>query len=429
MKYFTLLFVLIFCSSFTFSQWQIQNSGTTENLNDVETLYIVSGTSAIVVGDNGIILKTTNSGNEWIIKSSGITNNLKAVSFCTTEDGVTVGDSIICITNDGGETWLIKKIDKTAISVSYYWSSHFGRNIIVGCSDGTLMYSTDVGTTWIDTLLTNEPIVAVGSFLSYPYGPEIIIISSNSYTASTNYPISQSSIWTLHNNPIGFWDLLTGGELNWWNYLIGWGGNPGPIPFLLKKNNLDTIWTRIELNQLLFQPKDIAVFTYHELFICGNSGKIFVSTDDGFNWLEQTSGTNENLNSIKFRGINPTGYIVGDNGTILFTSNGGGINNVEEILQPERIHLYQNYPNPFNPSTTIEYEINSRQYVQLKIFDLLGTEISTLVNEEQEAGIHKIEFNKSESKIELGSGIYFYQLITFQNNIESIQTRKMILLK
>lgn len=430
MKYFTLLIVLAFYGSSSFPQWQIQNSGTTENLNDVETLYIVSGTSAIVVGDNGTILKTTNSGNEWITKNSGTTNNLNAVSFYSSDDGIIVGDYIICITTDGGETWSIKNIDKIAISVTYYGSAHFEPNILIGCSDGTLIYSNDAGTTWMDTLFTNEAIVATGGFYTYvPYGPEIAIISANSYTATTQFPIYQSSVWDIYTNPTGFWDTLTGGELNWWNYLIGWGGNPGPVPFLLKKNNLGTFWTRVELNQLFFEPEDIAVLTYHELFICGSNGNIFVSRDDGENWSEQISGITDDLNAIRFRGINPTGYSVGDNGTILFTSNGGGINSVGEIIQPDEIVLYQNYPNPFNPSTNIEYKLNSRQYIQLKIYDVLGTEITTLVNEEQSAGNYNIEFDPSLINSKQSSGIYFYQLYTTGEEGNTVQTRKMIYLK
>ena len=430
MKYFTLLIVLTFFSSLAFPQWQIQNSGTTENLNDVDIIDRVSGTSAITVGNNGIILKTTNSGIDWLSQNSGTTNNLIAVSLYNNNYGAAVGDNIICLTTNGGETWSLVTTNKTAIRVIYFWSGHFGPNIIVGCSDGTLLYSTDAGLNWNDTLIIMEPIVAIGCFLIYPpNGPEMLTISSNSYTAYTYFPINKSSIWNIYANPIGFWDTLTSGELSGFNYLIGWGGNPGPIPFLLKKDNLDTTWTRVEIGQLLFQPKDIAVFTYHGLFICGSDGKIYVSIDDGYNWLGQTSGINDDLNAIKFSFFDPAGYAVGDNGTILFTTNGGGINSVDENIQPNKIVLDQNYPNPFNPSTNIEYKLNGRQYVQLKIFDVLGNEITSLVNEEQPAGSYKVEFNPSLINSKLSSGIYFYKLSSTSDEGNSVQTRKMIYLK
>jgi hypothetical protein len=83
--------------------------------------------------------------------------------------------------------------------------------------------------------------------------------------------------------------------------------------------------------------------------------------------------------------------------------------------------LYQNYPNPFNPVTSIQYSLSSLQFVTIKVFDLLGNEIATLVNEEKSAGEYDIEFNGSG----LTSGFYFYQL----RADGFIQTRKMILLK
>ncbi len=88
---------------------------------------------------------------------------------------------------------------------------------------------------------------------------------------------------------------------------------------------------------------------------------------------------------------------------------------------PEEFFLYQNYPNPFNPSTSLQYIISNRQYVTLKVYDALGKEVATLVNEEKSAGKYEVEFNASF----LVSGIYFYQLKAG----DFVETRKMILLK
>ena len=94
---------------------------------------------------------------------------------------------------------------------------------------------------------------------------------------------------------------------------------------------------------------------------------------------------------------------------------------------PEQFTLYQNYPNPFNPSTKIKYSVPSvgtsfMKFVQLKVYDALGNEIATLVNEEQPAGEYEVEFS---AKNVVASGIYFYQL-----NVGSFtQTKKMILLR
>jgi len=88
---------------------------------------------------------------------------------------------------------------------------------------------------------------------------------------------------------------------------------------------------------------------------------------------------------------------------------------------PEDFILYQNYPNPFNPSTHIRYEIGSSQYVRLKLFDLLGKETATLVNEQQSAGKYEIEFKATD----LASGIYLYELRA--GSYTSV--KKLILLK
>ena len=69
---------------------------------------------------------------------------------------------------------------------------------------------------------------------------------------------------------------------------------------------------------------------------------------------------------------------------------------------PKEFALYQNYPNPFNPNTTIEFEIPNRRLIRLKVFDILGNEVTELLNEERTAGSYKIEFNTSS----LSSGVY-----------------------
>ncbi len=91
------------------------------------------------------------------------------------------------------------------------------------------------------------------------------------------------------------------------------------------------------------------------------------------------------------------------------------------ILSPGKFILQQNYPNPFNPSTTIKYSIPTSEFVTLKVYDALGKEVATLVNEEKPAGSYEVEFNAAE----LSSGIYFCKL----QSGSFVETKKMILLK
>jgi len=93
----------------------------------------------------------------------------------------------------------------------------------------------------------------------------------------------------------------------------------------------------------------------------------------------------------------------------------------DEINPLTKFQLKQNYPNPFNPTTNIQYTIGTGQFVQLKVYDAVGNEVATIVNEKKPAGNYVVNFNAEN----LGSGIYYYQLKTK----DFIQTRKMIVLK
>ncbi|GBD86102.1 hypothetical protein BMS3Abin03_00011 [bacterium BMS3Abin03] len=90
-------------------------------------------------------------------------------------------------------------------------------------------------------------------------------------------------------------------------------------------------------------------------------------------------------------------------------------------IAPATYQLLQNYPNPFNPTTIISYGIPVKSNVVLKVFDLLGNEVATLVNEEKPAGTYEVEWNASG----LSSGVYFYRLVT--DNF--IEIKKMILVR
>jgi hypothetical protein len=111
----------------------------------------------------------------------------------------------------------------------------------------------------------------------------------------------------------------------------------------------------------------------------------------------------------------------------MFESRITSINN--DNFTPENFALAQNYPNPFNPATTINYQIPTKSNVAIKIFNILGKEISTLVNEEKPAGIYQVYFDASN----FPSGVYFYKLQVSDPSNSSRQTfidaKKMILLK
>lgn len=96
------------------------------------------------------------------------------------------------------------------------------------------------------------------------------------------------------------------------------------------------------------------------------------------------------------------------------------IKNKKNVIAEEFV-LYQNYPNPFNSSTNIEYSIPHPGFVTLKVYDVLGNEVATLVNEEKPAGRYEVKFSANI----LASEIYFYVL----RSGDFVQSRKMLLLK
>ncbi|MCK9426278.1 MAG: T9SS type A sorting domain-containing protein [Ignavibacteriaceae bacterium] len=96
---------------------------------------------------------------------------------------------------------------------------------------------------------------------------------------------------------------------------------------------------------------------------------------------------------------------------------------------PDNFQLSQNYPNPFNPSTKIKYSIPWQSFVNIKVYDLLGKEVSTLVNEVKPAGNYEVEFNANK----LSNGVYFYRLKAndpeSSSGLSFVESKKMILIK
>jgi hypothetical protein len=93
----------------------------------------------------------------------------------------------------------------------------------------------------------------------------------------------------------------------------------------------------------------------------------------------------------------------------------------DELGMPEEYALSQNYPNPFNPSTTIKYDLPTSLHVSLTVYDILGREVSVLVNERKNAGVHEVKFDGPD----LASGVYFYRLQAG----DFTQTKRMMILK
>jgi hypothetical protein len=162
---------------------------------------------------------------------------------------------------------------------------------------------------------------------------------------------------------------------------------------------------------------------------------------DGSNWQRQiildVSDTSTILGQLTSMQLDNQGYVhvayyevtntAPLTGIIKYVTNKLITNVKQETDNKWNFRLRQNYPNPFNPTTKIKFEIPERGFVTLNIYDVLGNEITTLVNEEKSIGSYQADFNASN----LPSGIYFYKLQVYASGSAGtfVETKKMILLK
>jgi hypothetical protein len=155
--------------------------------------------------------------------------------------------------------------------------------------------------------------------------------------------------------------------------------------------------------------------------------QMYKTTNSGSNWIIQNlPQPYYDVTSMTFTN-DSTGWAVGWGGKIFKTTNGGVWVTQIGSEVPAKYSLQQNYPNPFNPVTKIKFDIqksvvsSQNSVVTLKVFDITGKEVATLVNEKLNPGTYEVTFDGGN----LSSGIYFYQLRAG----EFIKTKKLILLK
>jgi len=150
----------------------------------------------------------------------------------------------------------------------------------------------------------------------------------------------------------------------------------------------------------------------------------WIKIEEMQNEIEEIASKSEALALIKFS-VDKTADINKEEEIKLTISDKKGLREEKvikvELEAPKEFKLEQNYPNPFNPTTTISYQIPERSYVTIKVYDILGREIKTLVNENKEAGYYETEFDGKE----LVSGIYIYRLMAKNYN----ENKKMLLIK
>ena len=168
--------------------------------------------------------------------------------------------------------------------------------------------------------------------------------------------------------------------------------------------------------------------------IAYSNGNIYLSNSITQKIFNVDANSGQMLQEIEFPYGNPYGlgilnnylyvaaYISSTGSSKLYKYNLSQIAaGTEEIKLPEKYILYQNYPNPFNPTTTINYSVSKTSFVTIKIFDSLGREVTTLVNQEKTAGNYQISFDASK----YATGVYYYRMQAG----DFVETKKLVHLK
>jgi hypothetical protein len=146
----------------------------------------------------------------------------------------------------------------------------------------------------------------------------------------------------------------------------------------------------------------------------------YVSSDNGATWMQNNNGlpSNPPLSALTGNAIQARANEADVNFYVGFFENMNGgarvfkttyvVTDVEPVssLIPDDYELKQNFPNPFNPSTNIEYSIPSESFVELNVYDILGNQVASLVNEQQQAGVYRVDFTADN----LSSGMYFVRI-------------------
>lgn len=198
--------------------------------------------------------------------------------------------------------------------------------------------------------------------------------------------------------------------------------------FIKNSGELDLIIDSIYTNKIYSYPVDICTKdSTNRIYIIFDKEQspIVISPQDSVKLIFYMPDLCPICDNASFSSFSDTLYVNSNsqdtNMHLLYISGIGMVDIKTNEIIPKEIVLGQNYPNPFNPVTTIEYSLQTSNIVSIKVYDVLGSEIETLVNEEKLPGNYKVEFNGSN----LASGIYFYKM---QSGSFSM-AKKLILLK
>jgi hypothetical protein len=398
--------------------------------------FAVNGANLFAGTGRGVFL-STDSGTSWTAASTDMTNvSCLAVSGVNLFAGTSGG---VFVSTNNGTSWAAASTGLTNTDVRAL--AVFDTNLFAGTSDGVFR-STNNGTNWT---AANNGLPRDLRWDSTHIVPISCIASNgqNLFAGTWFYSRDSSGVYLSTNRGSNWTKMNAGLRVN--------SGFPGVGALAVSGTNLfagtfqgvflstnnGTSWTATSPAMKYSYVPALAVCGTNLFAGTGYYLKasppmgVFLSTDSGASW----TAVNEGLPrepwwdpSIQYASIGCLASI----GQNLFAGTELGVwrRPLSEMITsvgnslgglPHEFALHQNYPNPFNPSTTIKYELPKSTVVRLSVYDMLGREVSVLVDERRDTGVHEVNFEASR----LSSGVYFYRLQAG----DFTQTKRLLLLR
>ena len=413
--------------------WNPQSSGITQYIYYV---FFIDSANGWACGQEGFILHTTNGGELWEIQTSGITDNLWSIRFANENVGWTVGQNgAILNTTDGGVTWTPQVSGTTNYLQSVFCLDENTAWVVGGY--GTILKTTDGGTTWNPCVSGTDAWLHQVYFSDADHGWAtgrygVIIASTDGgenwyeqYTGSASVVMRSVS---MVNNLVG-WACGTSGTIVHTTN----GGIESPLELSLTPLNppiqipstggsfdFEVMIANLSDSTVIYDAWTDALLPSGAPYPLFTREDLSLAVDDTLEReLTQTVPQRAPSGSYAYRayvGEYPDviwaestfdfeKLAVDFGGEVYLTWNLDGWDQGESFESgqvPEHFGIVAAYPNPFNPQTRISYTLPEVSKVQLKIYDLQGRLIATLIDRIQEAGEHSAEFNAAN----LSSGVY-----------------------
>ncbi len=415
--YIVLLFVNITMPILN-SQWLQQ---TIPNSGQILDMVFLNKDTGYVADNNYKLHRTTNGGNNWIAAFNFRFRKLESADSHSIY-GLLWNSSKLYRSYDAGFTW-----DSISIAGTSFYNVSFINKDTGWISTNTGICKTTNGGLNIQ-LVSNQ----------FPATYENVKIKMIKHQVGANFygyiftsgPIMNGIYVTTNSGNNWIQSLNVGGvmEMTILNKDTAWASATNPLSNsrIYRTTDNGSNWTIQYLNNQYFTSKIFFIDRFNGW--CGISDTSFTyailaTTNGGENWGFQALPINysEVIHFVN----SSTGWVMSLS-QIAKTTNGGGNISYSSLVPvgneiPESYFLSQNYPNPFNPVTNIEFFLPKQSFVKLIIYNLLGSEIETLVSEELSPG----RYNSSWDAAKYSSGVYYYKLIT-DNYTE---TKKMVLIK